>query len=206
MRVDLQGQVALLFGGDTAVGSEVARRLSESGAQLASGSARQAQERFGRLDMVVNCAPLAPAEGGAVAELADELPGFAAAANVLRDAAATMRAQGSGRIVTAIGIGATVVRRDEGAVSAAMAAIASLTRTAALELGRHGVLVNAVAAGPGESALGYVPLGYVPVGCLPSPAAIANAILFLLAPAASYVTGHVLVVDGGFSAGYVRNF
>jgi NAD(P)-dependent dehydrogenase (short-subunit alcohol dehydrogenase family) len=190
MRVDLSGQVALVAGADTIIGQEIGRRLAASGAQLATFSPQAALQRFGRLDMVVNCEPIAAAD-----------PVVADAARLLQESAAEMQAQGSGRMVTVIGIGANVVRRNEGARSAAMAAIASLTRTAAIELAASGILVNAVAVGPGEDALDHIPTGRPP-----SPGAIANAALFLLAPAASYITGHVLVVDGGFSAGYVRNF
>jgi len=195
VRADLSGQVALLHGAETEVGAEVSRRLAAAGAQLASGTAHDALQRFGRLDMVANCEPLGDRSDGA------DSPVFQAAARLLREAAAAMRGQGSGRIVTAIGIGANVVRRNEGARSAAMAGIASLTRTSALELAADGILVNAVAAGPGADAVSHIPIGRPP-----SAGSIANAVLFLLAPAASYVTGHVLVVDGGFSAGYVRNF
>jgi len=194
VRADLTGQVALVVGADTPVGAALARVLAANGAQLASGRADDARQAFGHIDMVVNCAPYAASE----TESGDAL---AAAARLLREAGEMMRAQGSGRIVTVVGIGANVVRRNEGARSAAMAGIASLTRTAALELATHGVRVNAVAVGPGEDAIAHIPLGRAP-----TPEVIANAALFLLAPASSYVTGHVLVADGGFSAGYVRNF
>ncbi|MBV8914121.1 MAG: SDR family oxidoreductase [Acetobacteraceae bacterium] len=201
MRTDLTGQVALLNGAETEVGAQVARRLADAGAQIAAGLAYDARQEFGRLDMAVNCVPLADRSAGPVADMAGNSPALRLAARFLREAATAMRGQGSGRIVTAAGIGAIVVRRDEGARSAAMAGIASLTRTAALEFASDNVLVNAVAAGPGEDAVAHIPIGR-PV----SPASVANAIMFLLAPAASYVTGHLLVVDGGFSAGYVRNF
>jgi NAD(P)-dependent dehydrogenase (short-subunit alcohol dehydrogenase family) len=194
VRADLTGQVALVVGADTPVGAGLARVLAANGAQLASGSADDARHAFARIDMVVNCAPYAASD-------TESDDAFATAARLLRETGALMRAQGSGRIVTVIGTGANVVRRNEGRHSAAMAGIASLTRTAALELAADGVRVNAVAAGPGADAIAHIPLGRAP-----TPEVIANAALFLLAPASSYVTGHVLVVDGGFSAGYVRNF
>lgn len=201
MRMDLSGQVALLHGEETDVGSEVARRLAAAGAHLASGAAQDARREFGRLDMAVNCTPLADPTSGPVAEMAGESPAFRFSARFLREAAVSMRGQAGGRIVSVVGIGGTVVRRNEGLRSAAMAGIANLTRTTALELASDGILVNAVACGPGEDAVSHIPIGRTL-----SPGSVANAVMFLLAPAAGYVTGHVLVVDGGFSAGYVRNF
>ena len=93
--------------------------------------------------------------------------------------------------------------------AAAKAGVLALTRTMAVELGRHGVRVNAVAAGTirtpknrGESSEVDTPeeRAAIPLGRRGLPADVAGAVLFLLSDLAAYVTGHTLVVDGGSSA------
>jgi NAD(P)-dependent dehydrogenase (short-subunit alcohol dehydrogenase family) len=91
----------------------------------------------------------------------------------------------------------------------------------AIEFGQFGVLVNAVAPGSiltegtrqlfyGEGGLFRESvqrlLDHVPLGRPGTPTEVAHAVLFLAAPESSYVTGHVLTVDGGWTAGYTRDF
>ncbi len=116
-----------------------------------------------------------------------------------------------GRVVHLLSAAAAVAIRRDPDESAAMAAAMASVRTLAMSLGPK-VLVNAVAAGAivgdegrfisgGEHMLSHVPSG--------KPGAIAdvvNAVLFLCDPANSYLTGQMLVVDGGWAAGYGRNF
>ena len=93
--------------------------------------------------------------------------------------------------------------------AAAKAGVLALTRTMAVELGRHGVRVNAVAAGTirtpknrDESSEVDTPeeRAAIPLARRGLPADVAGAVLFLLSDLAAYVTGHTLVVDGGSSA------
>ena len=104
---------------------------------------------------------------------------------------------------------------------AAKAGVISLTKAMALELGPEGILVNAIAPGStlteGTKKLFYGQdgkyreamqrmLDHVPLGRPGEVHEIAAAALFLADPENSYMTGHVLVVDGGWTAGYTRDF
>jgi 3-oxoacyl-[acyl-carrier protein] reductase len=95
------------------------------------------------------------------------------------------------------------------AYAAAKAGMVALTRTAALELGRAGIRVNAIAAGSvrtPRSVTQSSPIdapedrAAIPLGRRGQPDDIAGAVLFLLSELSSFVTGHVLAVDGGSSA------
>ena len=126
-----------------------------------------------------------------------------------------------GRIVNISSIAGLVPLRLQSAFVAAKAGVANLTRSMALELGPKGILVNAVAPGStltrGTKALFYGPdgaytenaeslLSHIPLGRPGNVKEIAAAVLFLVAPEASYVNGAVLTVDGGWTAGYTRDW
>jgi NAD(P)-dependent dehydrogenase (short-subunit alcohol dehydrogenase family) len=140
---------------------------------------------------------------------------------VSRAASRVMVAQGSGRIVNIASIAGLVPLRLQCAFVAAKAGVVNLTRAMALELGPRGVLVNAIAPGSilteGTRKLFYDPdgsfranvqqmLAHVPLGRPGTPEEVAHAALFLAAPESSYVNGSVLTVDGGWTAGYTREF
>ena len=126
-----------------------------------------------------------------------------------------------GRIVNIASIAGLVPLRLQSAFVAAKAGVINLSRSMALELGPKGILVNAVAPGStlteGTRALFYGPdgsysenaaslLSHIPLGRPGEPEEIAHAVLFLVAPEASYINGSVLTVDGGWTAGYTRDW
>lgn len=136
-------------------------------------------------------------------------------------AARVMIAQGSGRIINIASIAGLVPLRLQSPFVAAKAAVINLTKSMALELGPKGILVNAIAPGStlteGTSALFYGEdgsfhhnvqrmLDHVPLGRPGTVDEIAVAALFLADPENSYMNGHVLTVDGGWTAGYTRDF
>ena len=140
---------------------------------------------------------------------------------VSRIVSAEMRKQKWGRIVNISSIAGLVPLRLQCAFVAAKAGVINLTKAMALELGADGITVNAVAPGSilteGTKKLFYGEdgmfrqavqqmLAHVPLGRPGTTAEIAHAVLFLVAPEASYVNGAVLTVDGGWTAGYAREF
>ena len=136
-------------------------------------------------------------------------------------AARAMIPQRGGRIINIASVGGIVPFRLQSAYIAAKTGLIGFSRAMALEWGQHGVLVNAIAPGStvtqatrglfyGESGdlndSAVELMAHIPLGRPAQPEDIANAALFLAAPESSYITGHVLVVDGGWTAGYARDF
>lgn len=129
--------------------------------------------------------------------------------------------RGGGRIVNIASIAGLVPLRLQSAYVAAKAGVVNLSKSMALELGPQGILTNCVAPGSiltrGTRALFYgdddkkTPvaeslLAHIPVGRPGTPEDIAHAVTFLVAPEASYINGAVLTVDGGWTAGYTRDW
>ncbi|MCO5073775.1 MAG: SDR family oxidoreductase [Rhizobiaceae bacterium] len=129
-----------------------------------------------------------------------------------------MVAQGHGRIINIASVVGVTALRLQCAFAAAKAGIIHLTRAMALELGSKGILVNSLAPGSvlteGTRQLFYGEDGsfraqmagfmnHIPLGRPAYVEEIAEGILFLSAPQNSYMTGHLLMVDGGWTAGYM---
>jgi NAD(P)-dependent dehydrogenase (short-subunit alcohol dehydrogenase family) len=116
-----------------------------------------------------------------------------------------MRSQGFGAIVNTSSMLGAAAMPDNGAYVAAKHGVHGLTRAAALELGGTGIRVNAIAPGVTRtgmtSAVSDELLRAVPLGRIAEPEEIAAAVVWLCSPEASYITGSVLVADGGWLAG-----
>jgi NAD(P)-dependent dehydrogenase (short-subunit alcohol dehydrogenase family) len=173
-------------------------------------------ERFGRLDVAVNNAGTEGRPGPITDQTAES---YAATfdTNVLgtllsvKHELRVMQAQGSGSIIN---ISSTYGHEGGAGASVYVAskhAVEGMTKSAALEAASSGVRVNAVAPGPietgmldrftGTSERKAALLKTVPLGRVGDPADIARAAVFLASEDASFITGQILTVDGGKTAG-----
>jgi NAD(P)-dependent dehydrogenase (short-subunit alcohol dehydrogenase family) len=124
---------------------------------------------------------------------------------------ATMVPLGRGTIVNTASVAGVIGTAGLSAYTAAKHGVVGLTRTAAVEHGHNGIRVNAIAPGFTRTAMVMDVvddpdvdmrqlLALAPLGRMAEPREIAEAALWLTSPASSFVTGHVLVADGGFTA------
>jgi NAD(P)-dependent dehydrogenase (short-subunit alcohol dehydrogenase family) len=170
--------------------------------------------RRGRIDAVVNCAmwirygPLVDVEE----ETVDGLLAVGLKSLVWTTQAAypLMRGAGGGCIVHMSSPAATKGIPGSAIYSAVKGAVTSLTRQSSIELAPDAIRINAVVPGavptPGARTVvddeGYeLRRRMTPLGRLGTPEDVAAAISFLVSPDASFVTGHLLAVDGGLLAG-----
>jgi meso-butanediol dehydrogenase/(S,S)-butanediol dehydrogenase/diacetyl reductase len=201
------------------LGPELSRRLvplavDVSDSQSADAYLAAIAEEFGRLDVLVNNAGIAPV--GSVTETTDDLWRKVMAVDVdgvfyvSRAALVHLRASGGNIINTASvsGVGADF---NYAAYNAAKGAIVNFTRSMAIDYGKAGVRVNAIAPGPVRTPLLVKNLEalpgledafgkFIPLGRIADPVEIADVTVFLASPGASFITGAIVPVDGGVTA------
>lgn len=239
----LTGKVAIVTGSAHGIGAAVVRRLREEGCQvhgfdlpevdLARGSdildhVTRVAELEGGIDILVNNAGVTFI--GDLLETSEAdldrvmAVNFKAPFLLMKAVIPFMKKRGGGAIVNNTSDQAFVGKKGSAAYGASKAALAQLTKSAALDWAAHGIRVNAVAPGstdtpmlrqvlrdlqqkypaafPAASA-GSSDNPYVrdiPLARFAHPDEIAWAIAFLASSAASFMTGVVLPVDGGFVA------
>jgi NAD(P)-dependent dehydrogenase (short-subunit alcohol dehydrogenase family) len=244
MAMELDGKKALVTGGTSGIGREVARQQAALGAEVyVSGrdagrgaeAVAEIQGAGGKAHFVA--ADLADFD--AVAKLAEEVGavdilvnnagifGFVPATEESRESyeamfdvnvrapyfltaalAPGMATRGGGAIVNVSTMVAELGMPTSSAYAASKAALASLNRTWATEFAASGVRVNAVTVGPtvtdGTGAMSDDEVAFVTgltkLGRTAEPREIAESIVFLASPRASFVTGANLAVDGGATA------
>lgn len=206
----------------------VAMRMDVTSRQEIDAAMDRIVAEYGRLDILVNNAGINTFKHRVTIDefprdewdkiLAVDLTGLY---EVSKAAARIMRKQQAGRIINIASIVGLVPLRLQCAFAAAKAGVINLTKAMALELGPCGILVNGIAPGStlteGTKQLFYGEdgsfkdsvqqmLAHVPLGRPGTADEIAVAALFLAAPENSYTHGHILTVDGGWTAGYAREF
>jgi NAD(P)-dependent dehydrogenase (short-subunit alcohol dehydrogenase family) len=169
--------------------------------------------RFGRLDALVNNAGVAVF--ASVLDTSDEDWSRIMAVNLTgpflctKAAAPLMREHGGGAIVNITSISAVRASTLRSAYGTSKAGLAHLTKQFAVELASLGIRVNAVAPGPVETAMAKavhtpeIRADYhdaIPLNRYGLEEELAEAIYFLCSERASYITGQILAVDGGFDA------
>ena len=253
-QLDLTGKTALVLGGTSGIGWEIAKGLAIAGADVVATGRRTDMVRsaareiraIGRRSLEVPCditdestvkrlLEAACKEFGAVQilvnaagktkrtptlEVSDEewndiletnLNGIFRACRVV---GSHMLEQRYGRIINIASLSSFVALYEVAAYSASKSGLASLTKSLAIEWAQHGVCVNAIAPGVFRTDLntnlldatgrGKEFLVRTPMKRFGKVEELAGAAVFLASDAASFVTGHVLVVDGGFLASGVN--
>jgi 3-oxoacyl-[acyl-carrier protein] reductase len=180
----------------------------------AEGLMEKAISAFGRVDVLVNNAAMS--RDALLLEMSAESWDEVLAANArgvfncIRAASPHMMERREGAIVNLSSVVADLGTLGASNYAASKGAVNSLTRSAAVEMARFGVRVNAVAPGVVETRLMERVLGKrrkrllerIPLGRFAEPEEVANVVLFLASDRASYITGEVIRVAGGMGLAY----
>jgi len=204
--IEAIGQQSLVFPSDVTDAARLEKLLAA------------AQEKFGAVQILINCAgrtkrtptlDVSDAEWNTILET--NLTGTLRACRVF---GRHMIEQKYGRIVNIASLSSFVGLFEVAAYSASKAAVASLTKSLAVEWAKHGVCVNAIAPGVFRTDLNSALLDGTARGkefLLRTPMArfgktdeLVGAAVFLASDSASFVNGHILAVDGGFLASGVN--
>jgi NAD(P)-dependent dehydrogenase (short-subunit alcohol dehydrogenase family) len=176
--------------------------------------ARAAADAFGRIDILVNCAGMSHLQKAVDFDESawDRLLDVNLKGTFLTCQAvgSYMLAQEYGRIVNFSSVRGQQGRSQDLAYAPSKGAINQLTKSLAIEWAQSGINVNAIAPTftptelnrcllADEPTRSWV-LNRIPMGRLGEPEDIVGALVFLCSPAAAFVTGHILVVDGGWTA------
>jgi NAD(P)-dependent dehydrogenase (short-subunit alcohol dehydrogenase family) len=210
--VDLEGS-SLEWISEHALGAGLAGDVSS--VETNAGMVSLALERFGGLDVLVLNAGIAPV--GSLRKLTPEVIDRVLGVNLrgvvlgLQAALPALERSAAATVVTVGSISGLLGEPGMAIYAASKAGVVNLTRAAAVELGPRGIRVNCVCPGPTMTGLTTPVVALdpslpealranVPLRRLAQPEEIAAVICFLASPAASFVHGAVIPVDGGITA------
>ena len=192
-----EGEPAHVMQADVAVEEQVREVMDE------------ALVHFGRVDLLCNNAGVRHIAPLADIPLADWQESFRvnvdAALLTARAVLPAMREQGGGAIVNIGSISGVAPYAEGGAYAASKAALATLTKVLAMEFGPLGIRVNCIAPGSiDRDGSGTLSSSHIPVGRAGAPHDVASLVSYLASDEASYLSGAVIVLDGGATAGRTR--
>jgi NAD(P)-dependent dehydrogenase (short-subunit alcohol dehydrogenase family) len=224
MRIDLSGWAVVVTGGASGIGAAAVQAFQEAGAQVHNfdlpevdvanlDSLRAAFDRHPAPDVVVANAGVAVPEAGDLTNTSVENwrrtidVNLTGVFHTVRLAAERMKPRRRGSIVVTASTNSFDGEATLTAYNASKAGVLGIVHTAANELGRYGIRVNAVCPGLIRTPLTrqffdeerYLReyFRHIALGRGGEPEEVANAIVFLASDLASYVTGTTLIVDGG---------
>lgn len=192
-------------------GQALAHRADVSDPGAVSDMFAAATSELGRLDILVNNAGIT--RDGLAMRMSDDNWGRVIEVNLTgaflccRAASRIMLRQRAGRIINVSSVAGVVGNAGQANYSASKAGLLGLTRALARELASRSITVNAVAPGFVDTDMTAVlppeirerALAAVPLGRWGEPDDVAAAIVFLASPGGAYITGQVLVIDGGLT-------
>lgn len=222
-----QGARVLIFDLDAELANETARRLSPDGEMVVSvagdvsrredvhRAVQTCRERFGRLDVMVahagiaDATPLLEIDDASWQRIMDvNLKGVFLST---QEAGRVMAQAGGGAIVVTASTNAFWVESNLAHYNTSKGGVVAFVRSAAIDLARYGIRVNAVAPGvvrtriaawvTEDPVLAAEYLKHIPLGRFAETIDVANAVLFLASSKSSYITGQALVLDGGQTLG-----